>query len=823
MQYVCVFQLCGYTARTKQELNEHYTEDHPNIVLSEHQSPTPPPPLPTANQSTEINLLGPDGKPLANTAIVIPQAPEETSNHTHRPSKAGRKPNLNGPSGAASGFVGFLPHRCPHCEYRARWPSEITQHMKNHSDEKPFGCCHCEYTSKWKWDVVKHMKRCGGGGVNDVVNLKELKEFAQKLAPQANTLAHTQGRGLSNGPPNVTVTRDGMGMKTGSSPPTGRETPSPVSTGEEQQQNTIRDPLQCSKCLFIASSPTELKRHIKSHKYNTSQVYCSLCSFVGNSQTDLTRHMRVHSDEKPYPCLSCSYSSKWKCDLKKHCENYNHIPAVDLTYGGHGRKPKAAAKKSAVQPAPNGRRNSSEGESSSDSCSEYRCDKCQFVATSQAVYNAHMKNHSPAGFKCKRCDFQCGDLTVYLKHKQSHTAGVSSGAEATPTVESTTDHVQLNGDTETRECNMNNTKSRRKQSKQAIVKTPRVSSAEDVNDKELDNKDTFDNNSATNGQEESFQRHVEGYSEEFDDEENCLTEAADLKPEHFYQPESEKNESSYHQDVRNGQISPPFRPDEKSTKEGKKTKRRQKNCTKCDYVTDNVTTLQRHMEKHGKRGKFTCTHCDYSVDKEKFLHYHYSTGHITPGTPQRDTASPYCDTDNASTSTVDFNDNTSVESGSHASGDVTSRGGTTNNININTVDGENINIVHVGKRTVYSCTKCEYHTMKIQGAINHIKQHGQKKRFTCSYCDYSVDQLTHVKYHMRRVHGHDGAAMNGEMDVSIRNNLRLAGDDDYYLREDDVESLVSSTTDVVSMENDTEDNCDGEYKQTRHINGITST
>ncbi len=34
----------------------------------------------------------------------------------------------------------LLPYKCSACEYRARWPSEITQHMKNHSDEKPFHC-----------------------------------------------------------------------------------------------------------------------------------------------------------------------------------------------------------------------------------------------------------------------------------------------------------------------------------------------------------------------------------------------------------------------------------------------------------------------------------------------------------------------------------------------------------------------------------------------------------------------------------------------------------------------------------------------------------
>ena len=38
-----------------------------------------------------------------------------------------------------------LPYQCDLCDYKARWPSEMTQHKKNHSDEKPFLCPQCPY------------------------------------------------------------------------------------------------------------------------------------------------------------------------------------------------------------------------------------------------------------------------------------------------------------------------------------------------------------------------------------------------------------------------------------------------------------------------------------------------------------------------------------------------------------------------------------------------------------------------------------------------------------------------------------------------------
>lgn len=81
-----------------------------------------------------------------NTAIVIPQAPEESSvgssqmNVTPPGSKSGRGKKETGSSAES-----LLPFKCDLCEYRARWPSEMMQHMKNHSDEKPYQCPQCSY------------------------------------------------------------------------------------------------------------------------------------------------------------------------------------------------------------------------------------------------------------------------------------------------------------------------------------------------------------------------------------------------------------------------------------------------------------------------------------------------------------------------------------------------------------------------------------------------------------------------------------------------------------------------------------------------------
>ena len=96
----------------------------------------------------------------------------------YRPKQYAKREGVAGVSLAGVGLAGVgapgvdsrasLPYKCDSCDFRARWPSEINQHRKNHSSVKPYACPRCTYRSKWKWDVVKHLKRCGGGSGSEV-------------------------------------------------------------------------------------------------------------------------------------------------------------------------------------------------------------------------------------------------------------------------------------------------------------------------------------------------------------------------------------------------------------------------------------------------------------------------------------------------------------------------------------------------------------------------------------------------------------------------------------------------------------------------------
>ena len=59
-------------------------------------------------------------------------------------------------------------------------------------------------------------------------------------------------------------------------------------------------------------------------------------------------------------------------------------------------------------------------------------------------------------------------------------------------------------------------------------------------------------------------------------------------------------------------------------------RRRLRTCERCGYVTDNLTTLKRHEEKHGAPGMYRCKLCDYAVNQQHILEYHTRNVHRPP-------------------------------------------------------------------------------------------------------------------------------------------------------------------------------------------------
>ena len=327
----------------------------------------------------------------------------------------------------------MLPYKCQLCEYRARWPSEITQHMKNHSDEKPYHCPRCSYKSKWKWDVVKHLKRCGGGTIKDVIDTSKQKKQA---------------------PPNVTVMPQGAFQHP---PPTSSAYNTPPITKPIPQKyamSSVAEALTSNSAMMamaeIRKAGYEAGKELVEREYmdrmaipngydepdnagqqpifrsliNQGVYHCLECPFIANSPAELRRHGVLHSENKPFACRVCGYSSRWKCDLKKHMKTYNHYDGADDS------QQQQTSEQDKMQ---------YQGESESsyiddlekDDRTLYKCSKCPYVTYKKFSYEIHVKIHGDvkkeeggaSKFKCKQCDYQAQDLPSFLQHKRMHMNG----------------------------------------------------------------------------------------------------------------------------------------------------------------------------------------------------------------------------------------------------------------------------------------------------------------------------------------------------------------------------------------------------------------
>ncbi|XP_033754289.1 uncharacterized protein LOC117337419 [Pecten maximus] len=320
----------------------------------------------------------------------------------------------------------LLPYRCPRCEYRARWPSEITQHMKNHSDEKPYHCPRCSYKSKWKWDVVKHLKRCGGGTIRDVIDTSKVKKMP---------------------PPNVTVMPQGN-LQQQTPQPVNFIMNSPMEDSKEEEglpNGVAKQAMAYYKNMDMSSQyedyeddfsqddnsdlTNQQRQPVFRSLINQGMYHCLDCPFIGHSPAELRRHAVLHSENKPFTCTICGYSSRWKCDLKKHIRTYEHFDVnASNKHKQEYTTPMYLQDKFKLSKPSNILEQEDEDE---EDRTLYKCDSCLYVTYKKSSYDIHIKMHgdskkeeggSSAKLRCKQCEYQATDLSSFLQHKKTHSA-----------------------------------------------------------------------------------------------------------------------------------------------------------------------------------------------------------------------------------------------------------------------------------------------------------------------------------------------------------------------------------------------------------------
>lgn len=228
----------------------------------------------------------------------------------------------------------------------------------------------------------------------------------------------------------------------------------------------------------------------------------------------------------------------------------------------------------------------------------------------------------------------------------------------------------------------------------------------------------------------------------------------------------------------------------------KVARRRLKHCTKCAYITDNVSTLQRHMAKHGKKAKYICSYCDYGVEREHIIEYHMSLVHKQQdGNPAAIANGDITDSDDE---VIDMEENSmdSEETEIHEQLD--------NNLDF---DGEediddndkaddkeggfSILQIHADDQMTFACRQCTYKSDSLSNVNNHARQHGANKKYKCEFCDYSLNQLRHILNHMKTAHGNEHLAKSDD-DPESETNVKAS---DVVKTEWDIVAIVANEDD----------------------------
>uniref|UniRef100_A0AAZ3PKB5 C2H2-type domain-containing protein n=1 Tax=Oncorhynchus tshawytscha TaxID=74940 RepID=A0AAZ3PKB5_ONCTS len=161
--------------------------------------------------------------------------------------------------------TGEKPFKCTECGRAFRSLGGMTTHMKNHSEARPFKCDECDKGFRKKADLKKHQ------------------------------LIHTGAK-----PHKCTICGKGFSQ-----------------LSVHERWHTMERPFICEQCGMRFFHPSGLKRHMGYHIGNRPFL-CAQCGKTFVYEFDLKKHQRDHGPKPKIPCPVCQKTFKQSSSLSSH-------------------------------------------------------------------------------------------------------------------------------------------------------------------------------------------------------------------------------------------------------------------------------------------------------------------------------------------------------------------------------------------------------------------------------------------------------------------------------------------------------------------------
>lgn len=189
---------------------------------------------------------------------------------------------------------GKRQHKCPDCPYIAPWVSQLIDHRRVHTGERPFPCKHCAYQSAQKSGLKQHVlavhegEKCG--------NVCHHAGCEYRASTPSQLRIH------------VNRVHEKIAIKC---PKTGCDLKSLFSVSVRTHVRAVHEGKRyvCpyDDCDYSSSYKSSISRHRQQVHLHVRNYFCHLCDYSSYEKSHLKTHMRTHSKDGHHAndCKDC--------------------------------------------------------------------------------------------------------------------------------------------------------------------------------------------------------------------------------------------------------------------------------------------------------------------------------------------------------------------------------------------------------------------------------------------------------------------------------------------------------------------------------------